>query len=322
MITNPITKTVSADPYITYDEDTCFYYATYTANEKVGKNDVSVLQISRSKTLCDVIDAEKIILLRQGQGEHGYYYMWAPEMFKSSDGKWYVYCSGFLQNEIVWNNLKIFVLRSKTNNPFDGFEFVKEFTELSGAFDATVYMHDNGKLYMCYTQTMYSFGYTTHEQRLYIHEMISPIELSKKRAEISKADLPFELSVPTEKINEGPFFINNDGKVFIVYSANGCNNFDYCLGLLEYKGGEICNASSWLKHDQPILYQSETLFGPGHASFFYIQNKKELWCAFHAIIDKNNSTKLFRDRYACVNKVEFDEKGVPFIGKAKKTEIL
>ena len=320
MIYNPITKQPSPDPFIAYDEETEYYYCMHTAHNIVNGEKRSALKLSRAKNVSDVVDGEYMIILTQGEGEHGIYFnMWAPELFKANDGKWYIYASGFTEPKIVWNSLKIFVLRSRTNNPFDGFEFIKEFDELSCAFDATVCTLQDGKTYMCYSQNMYAYGFTHYEQRLFIREMRSPTELGDKFAEISKADMPFELSKPNEKINEGPFFVHNQNKLFIVYSANGCGNEDYCLGILEYIGGEICNHTSWKKHDQPLLYKSDTLFGPGHASFFYSPDKTELWCAFHAILDLNDN-QTFKTRFACINKVHFDSNGFPMMGKARDNE--
>jgi GH43 family beta-xylosidase len=210
-------------------------------------------------------------------------------------------------------------MRSKTQNPFDGFEFVKTFDDPLYTIDPTVYKADDGKLYMCYSQNSYAYGEEQYEQRLYVREMLSPTELSEKVACISKADTKKELSIPNVKINEGPFFVKAKEKLFIIYSANGCGDENYCLCVLEYTGGDIVDAKSWKKLDEPLLYKSENLFGPGHASFFTSPNKKELWCAFHAILDMSDE-KEFKDRFACINKVEIDKDGYLKMGKAKEIE--
>ncbi|MBQ3529079.1 MAG: family 43 glycosylhydrolase [Oscillospiraceae bacterium] len=316
MIYNPITKRLSADPFVVYDQETGYYYCTYTAADSDGG---SVLKISRARKVQDAADGEEIVLLREGDGKNSCK-IWAPELYQDQDGTWYVYASAFATKEMDWNTLKILVFKSWNKNPFDGFTFVKTFDELSHAFDPTIYAAKNGKLYMCYTQNMYAFGFQRYEQRLYIREMLSPTELGDKFAEISAAELPFELSKPNVKINEGPFFLEKDEKLFIAYSANGCGNEDYCLGLLVYMGGDLCDKGSWKKYDTPILYKGEKLFGPGHASFFSSPDKTELWCAFHAFVD-NDSTKVYKDRFACVNKVEFNEEGIPMIGAARVSEI-
>lgn len=313
MIQNPITKRISADPFMAYDDKTGYYYSTYTAFDK---EDRAILKVSRARKAQDAPDGEEIILLRE---EEGYYHIWAPEMFCDRDGIWYVYVSAFTDKDMDWNTMQLLVFQSISKDPFDGFKFVKYFSELSCAFDPTVYETKDGKLYMCYTQNMYAFGFERYEQRLHIREMLSPTELGEKYAEISKAELSFELSKPNVKINEGPFFIENDKKLFIAYSANGCSNEDYCLCLLKHKGGEICDEHSWEKYNAPILQKSDKLLGTGHASFFYSPDKTELWCAFHAFVE-NDPNKVYQDRFACLNKVEFNEEGIPMIGVAKNNE--
>ena len=314
MIKNPVSERISPDPFITYDDENKIYYSVYSTQLEDG---TYILKVSRAKKAKEVMDGESVEIFRAGGLIKNN--VWAPEMHKGSDGKWYVYTSGFTSPSFNWDYERMFVLRALTDDPFDGFEFVKTFEEIPYAFDPTVFTHSDGKQYMCYTQVMYAFGQGKYEQRLFIREMVSPTELGQEFAQISKAEMPFELANPNEKINEGPFFLPIEDKLFIIYSANGTGNENYCLCVLEYVGGDLVNENSWKKIDQPLLVKSEKLLGPGHASFFYSPDKTEIWCAFHAIIEMDE-TKEYKDRFTCLNKVEIDENGYPYIGKAKETE--
>ena len=315
MIQNPITKRITADPYVCYDAATAYYYATATQRDENGR---AVLKIFRAKRAQDVFDGECLTVWREGEQED-YTNVWAPELFCDTDGTWYLITSGFHEKGLVWSELRIFLLRSRTKDPFDGFLFAGELTGLSHAFDPTLYRHTDGRLYMAYTQIMYPFGVKHYEQRVYIREMRSPTEPTERFAELSRANLPFELSKENERINEGPFFLSHKGKLFLIYSANGCGNTDYCLVALEHTGGALCDARSWQKASAPLLYKSEKLLGPGHASFFTAPNGRDVWCAFHAFLHEVAPGE-YPDRFACLCKVDFDENGRPVIGAARGRE--
>ena len=111
-------------------------------------------------------------------------------------------------------------------------------------------------------------------------------------------------------INEGAFFVESKGRLFIIYSGNGCWSDDYCLGVLEYVGGDYVSESAWLKHPEPILTKSDGAFGPGHASFFRSPDGKELWCCYHAMKEHNAKTEPM-PRYLNLQKIDFDETGYP-----------
>ena len=323
MIQNPITSKVTPDPYVCYDAASGHYYGACTLHEPNGRAPAgdAVLKVFRAKRARDVFDGECVTVWREGDAVCGdYTNVWAPELFHNTDGKWYLITSGFHEKGPVWSSLRIFLLRSRTGNPFDGFDFVREFDELSHAFDPTLYRHADERLYLAYTQVMYPFGFKHYEQRLFIREMRSPAEPAEKFAELSRAERPFELSSPNERINEGPFFLAHGGKLFLIYSANGAGNKDYCLGVLEHIGGELCDAASWRKLDAPMLYKSDELMGTGHAAFFPSPDGREVWCSFHAS-PKWEEGKIYQDRFACLCRVGFDENDRPVIGAARSTEL-
>ena len=138
----------------------------------------------------------------------------------------------------------------------------------------------------------------------------------KNYATIARAELDWELVSPyvgTSAILEGPFFIQNDGRIFLIYSANGCWSNYYALGVLEYIGGAFNSPDSWKKHPEPLLTFGNGVYGPGHASFFYSPDKTELWCVYHGMAKSNeNSPPAYR--YCHLQKVEFDNTGYPVMG--------
>ncbi len=205
-----------------------------------------------------------------------------------------------------WGPKRLFILESKTSDPFDGFVYKGKPAPDLFAIDPTVLTWKDGKQYICYSQVK-------NGQILVIREMENPWTFGKREAEIAHAELPWELL--DQKINEGAFFVRSpDGKrLFIIYSANGCWCDDYALGVLEFTGGDLCDAKNWKKHPKPLLVKGNGAFGPGHATFFHSPDGRELWCAYHALRASNPERKP-ATRWLNFQKVDFDETGYPVMG--------
>lgn len=300
---NPISlEKQVADPFITFDTKSGYYYFVSSAH--------TALTLYRSRHVGEILDGEKKVIFECDESKDVYACLWAPEMYKIGD-RWYIYtsCQENQQNYVK----RLLILKSKTEDPFDGFE-------IGSKPDTSIYAIDpscaiiNGKQYTCYSRV--PEGGT---QVLEIREMSDPLTFTDNLAIISRPTLSWELVEPytgPSAINEGAFFIQNNGRVFIVYSANGCRSADYCLGVLEYTGGEICDESNWIKHPNPLFVKGNGIYGPGHASFFSSPDGKETWCAHHCILesDPDFSTNVWPKRYLCLQKIGFDETGYPVMG--------
>ena len=153
-------------------------------------------------------------------------------------------------------------------------------------------------------------------QVLTIREMADPLCFSRKSAELARPTLDWELAegyTGSSAINEGAFFLKRGRRLFIIYSANGCWSDDYCLGVLEYIGGELCDAKSWIKHPKPLFVKGNGVYGVGHASFFVSPDDSEVWCAYHCLL-KSNPEREKTDRFVCIQKISFDESDYPVLG--------
>ena len=152
-------------------------------------------------------------------------------------------------------------------------------------------------------------------QVLDICEMKDPTMCLRSRT-IARAELEWELVEPyvgTSAILEGAFFLENNGRLFIIYSANGCWSNHYALGVLEFTGDDLCDPESWTKHPEPLLVYGNGVYGPGHASFFRSPDGSEVWCCYHGMPHSNESV-TYTNRYMHIQKVEFDETGFPVMG--------
>lgn len=300
---NPICDKDSPDPFMTYCARTGYYYAMATRGNR--------LEILRSRHAGNIMtEGESAVVFNAG--ENGIIdSIWAPEMHLAPNGKFYIYTSGRTDENDHTKHL--FVMESKTHDPFDGFVFKGILDDKMFAIDPTVHTLQDGRQLICYSRVRGDGA-----QVLDIAELTSPYVLSKRRTEISQPDFDWELVPPYDRypINEGAFFVENNGRLFIFYSANGCWSDNYCLGVLEYTGGDVLDKQNWVKHDKPILTFGEDLFGPGHASFFRSPDGSEIWCAFHALTESDPKSKP-RPRFMCLQKMQFDETGYPVPMKVK-----
>lgn len=303
-ITNPLSYKNFSDPFITFDKATGYYYfiASCQSDE---------LTIYRSKRVGDILtDGESKVVFKCGfDGVYGP--MWAPEMYKIGD-RWYIYTScREVYSDNPWDTKRLLILKSKTEDPFDGFEFGSKPDVSIFAIDPTSAVIC-GKQYICYSQVD-----ENGVQILVIREMSDPLTFTDNCAVISRPTLNWEFAegyTGNNAINEGAFFVKRNDRLFIVYSANGCWSDDYCLGVLEYTGGDICSPDSWVKHSQPVFVKGNGVYGVGHASFFSSPDGKELWCAYHCLLRSNPQRKEM-DRQTCVQKIDFDGSDYPVFGK-------
>jgi GH43 family beta-xylosidase len=91
--------------------------------------------------------------------------------------------------------------------------------------------------------------------------MTDPCTIGGHRRMISAPEHNWEMSVAA--VNEAPELLRNDeaGKLFVVYSADASWTQAYKMGLLEWQGGDVTDASAWRKRPGPLLLHG------GHACF-------------------------------------------------------
>ena len=313
---NPLGPDGHPDPCIVWCESEGCYYGISTSGNPLWGDDRIIMH--RAKKFCDMFrNSESKVIYQSNPTDETYGFLWAPELH-CIDGKWYIYTSCQMSEE---NTVKhVIVLEAKTACLFDGFKFGAHINRDVFAIDPSVYKDEtSGKLYICCSEVIKGTG-----QVLTIQEMKSPCEPIGERVVLTRAELPWELVSPyvgERSIAEGGYFVKSpNGRLFLLYSANGCWSDEYALGLLEYKGGEMVNASSWEKYPHPIVKKSDKVFGPGHATFFYSPDKTELWICHHCLEDTNPSVEPMKRPCHC-QRVYFDETGFPHVGKLVSRDI-
>ena len=307
---NPLSTGAAPDPVVVYHEG--YYYATFT--EALG------IAIYRSKDLKTVLTDEKNIIMNLCDEVQGN--VWAPELhYNPATDRWYVYASGST-NGWEFSSIRMFCLESETNDPFGSYVF-KGYTDPDIlAIDQTVFYDEaGGTLYTAYSQ------FTDKGQVIMLAVMENPWTVSDRRMEVSYPRYTWERQGKTEgkdeRVNEGPVFLCHNGRLSLVYSASGCWSQFYCLGLIEFTGGDltadtVMTKTNWKKHTEPIFKAANEVFGVGHC-FFFNTPDGATWIAYHGMATPDAGEG---GRYMYVQPITFDENGLPVLGEPQSRDTV
>ena len=252
-VTNPLILQ-RADPSI-YRHTDGYYYFTATVPE------YDRIELRRAATLQGLASAPvQVIWTRHTTGVMGAH-IWAPEI-RYIDGKWYIYFAAG-EAEQVWA-IRMYVLENAAANPLEGTWGEKGQVKTnweSFSLDATTFEH-SGARYLVWAQ---KDPRITGNTNLYIAAMANPWTISGTQVLISKPEYDWEKI--GYWVNEGPAVIQQNGRIFISYSASA-TGANYVLGLLTAAGGsDLLNAASWSKSPLPVFQSANGVYGPGHNSF-------------------------------------------------------
>src|SRR5690606_26063170 len=154
-------------------------------------------------------------------------------------------------------------------------------------------------------------------QQLYIAKMSNPWTIEGERVQISEPEYDWEMH---GLVNEGPQILRNqDGEIFIIYSASGCWTDDYALGMLSFnEEGDPLNPDDWVKNPEPVLtkHPGNGAFGPGHNSFFKSPDGTEDWIIYHA--NPMSGQGCGGNRSTRIQKFTWTDEGEPYFGEPVK----
>lgn len=291
------------DPFVFYHNG--YFYRLYTTNES--------LHVSKATTIKGLVDAEAVTVYVPEEGAPYGKEMWAPELHVI-DGKCYIYVAGDDGDNY---NHRMYVLYNDSDDPQKPYTMYGKMVESADkwAIDQTVFSY-NGELYTAWS------GWEGDEnvcQNIYLAKMSDPLHISTDRVMISTPEYDWEKLGSSEHspmINEGPFALQKNGKLFIIYSGAGswCNH--YCLGQLEFKGGDLLDPKNWAKSDKPVFMRNDKVNGPGHASFA-VDTPEGDWMFYHAFQDDDKGGWLKCN--AIAQKFTF-ENDMPVFGEPETVE--
>jgi GH43 family beta-xylosidase len=196
--------------------------------------------------------------------------VWAPEMHYDG-GRYYVYFSAGRGAAH-----RMYVISSATADAGYSGAARLALPDDKWAVDGTMFVF-NGQRWFVWSGWA---GDTNVEQNLYIARMSNPTTPTGGRTVISQPRESWERVVGNPFINEGPEAIRDpDGRLHIVYSANGSWSDQYCLADLRLRaGGDPAYVWDWYKSNGCLFGSNRatmmagwdptlTVNGPGHHSF-------------------------------------------------------
>ena len=296
-----------ADPYVYRHTDGTYYFtASLPAYDGIA--------LRHSETLAGLADAEETMIWHKHESGIMSFHIWAPELHYLQ-GKWYIYYAGGDKDDI-WE-IRPYVLECQDEDPITGTWVEKGMMERSAddpfsftdfSLDATVF-ENKGRYYYVWAEKV-SVGKKI--SNLYIAEMESPCRL--KTAQVLLATPCYDWERIGFWVNEGPFALKRNGKIFITYSGSE-TGIDYCVGMLTADAdADLLDPNSWRKSRTPVLRTNEALkiYGPGHNCFTQDENGRDIM-VYHARTEAEiEGNPLYNpNRHAMLMEVKWNEDGTP-----------
>ncbi|MCC6231696.1 MAG: glycoside hydrolase family 43 protein, partial [Verrucomicrobiales bacterium] len=175
------------------------------------------------------------------------------------------------------------------------------------AIDGTILSLPDGRRYFVWSGWE---GTENVAQHLYLARLSSAVSIDGERVRISTPEHPWDCH-GQPWVNEGPQVLWRGDRLFLVYSASGSWTDDYCLGLLEWTGGDPMEAASWKKRGTPLFSRTAQVFGPGHCCFVTSPDGVETWIVYHSARTKGSGW----DRQISMQPLGWDTEGRPQLGE-------
>lgn len=310
---NPLSDVSAPDPCVVYHDG--YYYAVYT--------EVFGINLYRSQSLASVVrDEKKTVLAGSGATCTS---IWAPELhYNPATDRWYIYYSD-ATNPFDFFSIRMMCLESTTSDPWSDYVYKGCTDPDLLAIDQTVFYDEaSGTLYTAFSEFSSDKG-----QVITLAVMENPWTVSDQRIRLSYPKYAWERRGKTEgkdeRVNEGPVFLEHDGKLCLVYSASGCWSEYYCLGLIEYTADDrspdsFMNKNNWDKKSKSIFSAANEVYGVGHCFFFTSPDGSETWISYHGMATPDAGES---NRYMYAQRISFDENGLPIMGEpiARENEI-
>jgi GH43 family beta-xylosidase len=312
--TNPILPS-GPDPFSFYKDG--YYYYTHTLGNRID--------IWKTKNIANLATAQRKTIFTPPPGTTYSKDLWAPEIH-FIDGKWYVY---FAADGGSNKTHRMYVLENASNDPMEGeWIFKGKITDPSDkwAIDGDVFSYKK-QWYMIWSGWE---GDINGQQNIYIAKMKNPWTIEGNRVCISRPTLAWEkhgdLNDPDGTrhldVNEGPQALQHKNKLFIVFSGSACWTDQYALGLLIFTGkDDLLNAAHWKKLPEPVFQQSpaDSVYAPGHNSFFRSPDGKQDWILYHA--NAHPGDGCGGKRSPRIQSFSWTKEGLPYFGKPMKTGV-
>ncbi len=308
--------TEAADPCVITVGDTYYLYATNAAYD----GNTGYLQGWKSDNLSDWTELGAVFV--PARDSWGVTSLWAPEVVEK-DGIFYMYYSA--KNSVTGDMGIGVATGTSPEGPFkeiegtiDGVTYSRLTMPIDFGFpciDPSLFIDDNGDIYLYVSRDQVS-----KTSSIFVAKMKNMVEIEYvvEDALITPSQ-DWENPDSSNRWNEAPYVIKNNGKYYLFYSANYYQNSAYAVGVAISD-----NPTSGFEKvaDNPILEAHPDwsfVSGTGHNSIFPSVDGTELFVAYHSHIDVNSGGS---ERKICFDRISFDDQGVPVVSGPSVTPQL
>lgn len=290
---NPLGVTKIADPFILYDNDTYYMYATYSDSEGfycwTSKTCSSWTQYGRvySKTAAS----------------YGTLKYWAPEVYKHG-GKYYMFYSSKKTDE-GFHAISVAVA-DKATGPFTDY-ITPLYNPDFSVIDANILFDDDGRIYLYYAKdgsTNIINGCKTSQ--IYGVELSGDMKsLLGEPKLLSTPDNTWEKqSGSSQQWNEGPCVFKYNGVYYLMFSANYYKSASYSVGYATSDSP----LGTYVKYSKnPILKgDGSKTAGTGHNNIFASPDGTELFTVYHSLTNPGGE---YEYRQLCVDRMLINDNG-------------
>ncbi len=244
-----------------------FFTASYPAVGDVEHGYDRII-LRRASTVEGLSCAEEVTVWEAHEDGEFCYHIWAPEIHKIG-GIWYILFTAAPKSD-RWQ-IRPCMLRCVDEEKMmekSGWQeigHVKALKEDHFSFrefslDMT-YLENRGNHYMAWAQK-------GEKSNIYMAKIRpeTPWQLDSMPILLTTPEYPWE--IVNEKVNEGPFFWKENGRIYLFFSASGTGS-EYCVGCMyAEEDSDLMDCSSWKKLDHPIFSTADVPdeYGPGHNS--------------------------------------------------------
>lgn len=298
---NPI-KYDGADPWMVK------HNGTYYLSESDGNTKIYVLE---SSTITQMGYAKSTLVydfVKQATGKNS---VWGPHL-NYVKGKWYIYYCGQAKTDDQFTSQRMWAMRSTTDSPYGPYEEMGEVLDSNDtewAIDGSVLQRANGDLYFVWSGIK---DLSSLHQHSFIAKMTSPTRIDRSTiVNISSPVEVWETSVRPIQEGQRPLVVDKEGKTIVMFSANASWTDEYCLGSLTNTDGNFLNPESWVKSKTPVFQKTNSIFGPGGASYVKSPDGTEDWIVYHSAKKQGAGW----DRSIRTQKFTWDTHGNPVFGE-------
>lgn len=246
--------------------------------------------------------------------------VWAPEIH-NVNGKLMI----FFATGKAWNYVQSHVMVLNGDDPLsrEAWSSPVRIKQMNGEYlidkgitlDMTCFNYDSKWYYAWAQRVVGDETYGTGSSDIYIAEINpeNPEILASEAVVISKPVYGWERNETT--VDEGPFTIQHNGRLFMTIATNGCSP-SYAIKLLSLKeGGNPLNAEDWKAKGYPILATAWNTSepGPGHSSFTTDENGNDILIYHWGKSGKGRTTSGKR--------VHWSKKGEPVLNILRGEEL-